>query len=419
MLDFKWIENNSQVLDRALQSRGLPCQGDILVELIQRRRALDTNLQAMRQKRNVLSEGAAGAGADDARRKEAAALREAIGQGEEAYKTLSDDLDARVAFLPNVPLADVPFGKDEQNNVTVHTWGAPPAFSFEPLEHFELGEKLGLMNFETAARLSGSRFVILKGKLAQLERALVHFMLSVHTQEFGYVEVAPPLLVHSACMFGTAQLPKFANDQFQTNNDLWLIPTAEVPLTNLARETILSEKDLPLRWVAATPCFRLEAGASGKDTRGMLRQHQFSKVELVSIVAPEAGLSEHERLLTCAQAILEKLGLPYRVVILCTGDLGFSAAKTYDLEVWMPAQKTYREISSCSLCTDFQARRMKTRMRRADGTICCPYTLNGSGLAVGRTLIAIMENYQQPDGSIHIPEPLQPFMGCTHISLTS
>jgi seryl-tRNA synthetase len=343
-------------------------------------------------------------------------------------------------------LPDVPFGKDENENVELRSVGIKPQFDFAPKEHFELGEALGLMDFETAAKLSGARFVVLKGGLARLERALAQFMLDLHTDEHGYTEVNPPILVRDEAMFGTAQLPKFVEDQFlatrmlpkeeqqerildfqesaghYTKNPgeyivgdkdfLWLIPTAEVPLTNLVRESILDEKDLPIRVTAATPCFRAEAGSAGRDTRGMIRQHQFTKVELVSITTPDKSLEEHERLLACAEEVLKRLGLAYRVVTLCTGDMGFASQKTYDIEVWLPGQNRYREISSCSVCGDFQARRMKARYRpegRKDTAFV--HTLNGSGVALGRALVAVLENYQNADGSVRVPEALQPYMG--------
>jgi len=309
-----------------------------------------------------------------------------------------------------LPLPDVPVGPDETGNVEVRRVGDPPRFDFEPKQHFEIGEALGLMDFETAAKLSGARFVVLKGALARLERAIASFMLDLHTTEFGYTEANPPLLVRDDAAFGTGNLPKFAEDLFHTTNGYWLIPTAEVSLTNFVREQIIDEAALPMRLTAWTPCFRSEAGAAGKDTRGMIRQHQFTKVELVSITTPEQSLAEHERMTACAEEVLKRLGLPYRTVLLCTGDMGFASQKTYDIEVWLPGQNTYREISSCSVCGDFQARRMNARYRPKDGKPEYVHTLNGSGLAVGRTLIAILENYQQADGSVIIPEVLRPYM---------
>jgi seryl-tRNA synthetase len=306
----------------------------------------------------------------------------------------------------------VPVGPDEDANVELRKVGTIPSFDFAPKQHFEIGEALGLMDFETAAKLSGSRFVVLKGPLARLERALTQFMLDLHTDQHGYTEVNPPLLVRDDTMFGTAQLPKFEEDQFPAGEGYWLIPTAEVPLTNLAREDIADEANLPMRVTAGTACFRAEAGAAGRDTRGMIRQHQFTKVELVSVTAPEQSAEEHERMTKCAETVLQKLGLPYRVVVLSTGDMGFSAQKTYDIEVWLPGQDMYREISSCSVCGDFQARRMNARYRPTDSkSPRLVHTLNGSGVAVGRALIAVLENYQEADGSVRVPEVLQPYMG--------
>ena len=308
----------------------------------------------------------------------------------------------------------MPVGEDENDNQLIRTVGEPPKFDFEPKEHFEIGEALGLMDFDTAAKISGARFVVLKGELARMERALAQFMLDIHTREFGYTEVAPPLLVRDHAAYGTANLPKFAEDLFHTDDGFWLIPTAEVSLTNLARETIHAEADLPQRYTAWTPCFRSEAGSAGRDVRGMIRQHQFAKVELVSITTTEQAMDEHERMTNCAEEILKRLGLAYRTMLLCTGDMGFASRKTYDIEVWLPGQDAYREISSCSVCGDFQARRMGARYRVGDSKdVRYVTTLNGSGLAVGRTLIAILENYQQQDGTVTIPQALQPYMGGT------
>ena len=329
-------------------------------------------------------------------------------------------LDAALAEIPNQPRDDVPEGRDETDNVLLRSWGELPVLGFAPKEHFALGEALGLMDFEAATRMSGARFVVLKGGLARLERALAQMMLDLHTDHHGYTEVAPPILVRDEAMVGTAQLPKFREDQFlatregkeEGGRDLWLIPTAEVPLTNLVREQILDEASLPLRFTASTPCFRAEAGAAGRDTRGMIRQHQFTKVELVSITTPEQSAAEHERMLGCAEAVLRTLALPYRVMTLCTGDMGFASAKTYDIEVWLPGQDRYREISSCSVCGDFQARRMNARCRSAGAkSPRFVHTLNGSGVAVGRALVAVLENYQDADGSIRVPEALRPYMG--------
>jgi len=325
---------------------------------------------------------------------------------------LRAEIDEVLAGLPNLPAEDVPDGPDETANQVLRHHGEAPRFDFAPLSHETIGERLGMMDFGRAGKLSGSRFVVLRGALARLERALGQFMLDLHTTEFGYTEVSPPLLVRDAALFGTSQLPKFAEDQFRTTEGYWLIPTAEVPLTNLVSDEILDESALPFRYTAWTPCFRSEAGAAGKDTRGMIRQHQFEKVELVSITRPEDSGAEHERMTKCAEEVLKRLGLAYRVVLLSTGDMGFAAQKTYDLEVWLPGQGTYREISSCSNCGSFQAQRMKARYRPAGGKGTLPvHTLNGSGLAIGRTLIAILENFQRHNGTVAMPEVLKPYMG--------
>ncbi|MCA0421680.1 MAG: serine--tRNA ligase, partial [Proteobacteria bacterium] len=359
----------------------------------------------------------------DSLKAEVAALKEQQPALEAEEKAAKDALDEKLAAIPNVPFDDVPDGADEHGNVVLHVHGAKPEERGllkgvnDPKQHFELGEALGQMDFEKAAKLSGSRFVVLQSQIARLSRAIGQFMLDTHTEEHGYTEVNPPLLVRDDAMFGTAQLPKFREDQFRAGEEHWLIPTAEVPLTNLARESILSEEELPLRFTALTPCFRSEAGSAGRDTRGMLRQHQFEKVELVSITAPEKSREEHERMLACAEAVLKKLDLHYRVMTLCTGDMGFASQKTWDIEAWLPGQKTYREISSCSVCGDFQARRMNARYKTKDGKgPFFVHTLNGSGTAVGRALIAVMENYQNADGSITVPEVLVPYMrGVTRI----
>jgi seryl-tRNA synthetase len=343
---------------------------------------------------------------------EVAALKTDMPVLEAEQNTLAAELDKELAQIPNLPLDEVPDGKDEHGNVEHHVWGTKRSLAFTAKQHFDLGEALGMMDFELATKLSGARFVVLQKGLARLERALGQFMLDTHTgNKHGYTEVNPPLMVRDAAMFGTAQLPKYKDDQFLTTNDFWLIPTAEVPLTNLVRESIVEEVKLPMRLTACTPCFRAEAGAAGKDTRGMIRQHQFTKVELVSITTPEQSKAEHERMLSCAEEILKKLDLHYRVVTLCTGDMGFAAQKTYDIEVWLPGQAMYREISSCSVCGEFQARRMNARSRGKDGKPRFVHTLNGSGVAVGRALIAVMETYQQADGSILVPEALAPYMG--------
>ena len=418
MHDLKWIRDDPQGFDKGLKKQGLEPQSAKLLELDEARRKHIQKLQDAQARRNAASKeiGKAKAGGDDKAAQslidEVAELKAFIQKGEDEERRIDASLAAALAELPNIPLDDVPVGEDESANLEIRKWGKPPEFSYAPREHFEIGEALGLMDFEQAAKISGARFVVLKGALAKLERALASFMLDLHTGEFGYQEVVPPALVRDEALFGTGQLPKFTEDLFVTTNDYWLIPTAEVPLTNLVRETILDESDLPLRLTAWTPCFRSEAGAAGKDTRGMIRQHQFSKVELVSITTPEASLDELERLTGCAEEVLKRLDLPFRVVVLSTGDMGFAARKTHDIEVWLPGQGAYREISSCSVCGDFQARRMNARYRPEDGKeLSFVHTLNGSGLAVGRTLIAILENYQQEDGSVAIPEALRPYMG--------
>jgi seryl-tRNA synthetase len=416
MHDIRWIRENPEEFDRGLERRGLPPQSPTILALDQEWRALQTAAEEAQSVRNRLSREV---GAAKARGESADELLARIAQSKDAETEtagkaaeLRRRLDDTLASIPNLPAADVPDGPDESANRELHRVGTPPAFEFEPLAHDAIGERLELMDFSRAARLSGSRFVVLKGALARLERALAQFMLDLHTTEFGYTEMAPPLLVRDEALFGTGQLPKFAEDQFRTTDDYWLIPTAEVPLTNLVAGEILDEAALPLRFTAWTPCFRSEAGAAGRDTRGMIRMHQFNKVELVSITRPEDSEAEHERMTACAEAVLKRLGLAYRVVVLATGDMGFSARKTYDIEVWLPAQNAYREISSCSNCGPFQAQRMKARCRPAGGKGTRPvHTLNGSALAVGRTLIAILENFQRHNGTVAIPEALQPYMG--------
>jgi seryl-tRNA synthetase len=418
MHDIKWIRENPAAFDRGLARRGLAPAAERLLAIDERRRALIQKLEAAQARRNSASKeiGQAKAKKDEATAQalmaEVTDLKTAIPAMEVEEKAVSRELDDALAGIPNLPLDEVPDGKDADDNVEHHRFGAKRNYGFAPKQHFELGEALGQMDFEAAAKLSGSRFVVLKQGLARLERAIGQFMLDVHTGEHGYTEVNPPLLVHDAVMFGTAQLPKFVDDQFRTTTDLWLIPTAEVPLTNLVRESILEEAELPMRLTALTPCFRAEAGAAGKDTRGMIRQHQFTKVELVSITTPESGKDEHERMLSCAEEVLRRLELHYRVMTLCAGDMGFPSQKTYDIEVWLPGQNMYREISSCSVCGEFQARRMNARYRTREGrAVRHVHTLNGSGVAVGRALIAVMENYQQDDGSIVVPKVLQPYMG--------
>jgi seryl-tRNA synthetase len=480
MLDLKWIRENPKDFDAGLARRGLPPMSAEVLKRDEDRRANTKSLQEMQARRNAASKEigkAKGKGGDpvkaEALMAEVAGLKDKIAAGEQRERELDEQMKTLLAGIPNMLASDVSDGKDETENVELRRWGAPRDFKeegFEPKQHFEIGEKLGLMDFEAAAKISGARFTVLKGGLARLERALGQFMLDVQTGEHGYTEVNPPLLVKSDAVFGTAQLPKFSEDLFSAvppsaifvenmefrekyrrsllesvpASDLqkrqqleeaiekerqhtesveqrldrlasitrWLIPTAEVPLTNLVRESILAEADLPYRFTALTPCFRAEAGAAGKDTRGMIRQHQFYKVEMVSITTPDQSPAEHERMTNCAEEILKRLGLPYRVVMLCSGDTGFASRKTHDIEVWLPGQNAYREISSCSNCGDFQARRMQARFRPKDAKdVQFVHTLNGSGLAVGRTLIAVMENYQEEDGGIRIPDALLPYMG--------
>jgi seryl-tRNA synthetase len=476
MHDIRFIREHPDAFDRALARRELAPESKRLIALDEARRKKILELETAQARRNAASKEIGEAKKAKNEKKaaevmaEVAALKETIPAMEAAEKAASQALDGALAQIPNMPLDDVPDGKDASDNVEHHRFGAKRSYAFTPKQHFELGEALGQMDFEIAAKLSGARFVVLKKGLARLERALGQFMLDVHTNEHGYAEVAPPLLVRDEVMFGTAQLPKFKDDQFaayrgvsleervgrdwqkqfalhikrqieekgvaflsrladepvpvgtfilaadiesQPNVDhFWLIPTAEVPLTNLVRESIVDEAQLPMRLSACTPCFRAEAGAAGKDTRGMIRQHQFTKVELVSITTPEQSRDEHERMLSCAEEVLRRLDLHYRVVTLSTGDMGFAAQKTYDIEVWLPGQNMYREISSCSVCGEFQARRMNARYRaKEDRNVRHVHTLNGSGVAVGRALIAVMETYQEEDGSIAVPDVLQAYMG--------
>jgi seryl-tRNA synthetase len=430
MYDIKWIRENAEAFDQGLKRRGFTdASSASLLALDDVRRSAIAKAQSTQERRNALSKeigkamGAKDVALADRLKAEVAALKEQQPALEAEEKAAVETLNEQLAAIPNIPNSDVPDGADEHDNVLLHVHGVKPEESGrlagvnQAKEHFELGEALGQMDFETAAKLSGSRFVVLNTKLARLNRAIGQFMLDMHTEEHGYSEVNPPLMVRDEAMFGTAQLPKFRDDQFRAGEDHWLIPTAEVPLTNLVRESILSEEELPRRYSALTPCFRAEAGSAGRDTRGMLRQHQFEKVELVSVTLPEKSKEEHERMLACAEAVLKKLDLHYRVMTLCTGDMGFASQKTWDIEVWLPGQKTYREISSCSVCGDFQARRMNARYRPAEGG--APrfvHTLNGSGTAVGRALIAVMENYQNADGSISVPDALVPYMrGITRI----
>jgi seryl-tRNA synthetase len=470
MLDLKWIRENPTAFDNGLARRGLEPMSPAILKLDEERRANTTALQDMQARRNAASKEigkAKGKGGDPVKAEaliaEVAGLKDKIAAGEARERELDEQMKGLLAGIPNLLLPEVPDGKDETGNKELYQWGKPRNFKregFEPKQHFEIGEALALMDFEAAAKISGARFTVLKGALARLERAIGQFMLDVQTREHGYTEVSPPLLVKDPALFGTAQLPKFEADLFKATdlvphdlakaiqNDLdylasglgvlippktpepvilleieiairnaegnrfFLIPTSEVPLTNLVRESILSETELPHRFTALTPCFRAEAGAAGKDTRGMIRQHQFYKVELVSITTPHQSADEHERMTGCAEEILKRLELPYRTMVLSSGDTGFASRKTYDIEVWLPGQNAYREISSCSNCGDFQARRMMARYRPAEGKdVQFVHTLNGSGLAVGRTLIAVIENYQQKDGSIRVPEVLRPYIG--------
>jgi seryl-tRNA synthetase len=419
MLDIKWIRKQPEALDRALFKRRQAPRAEALLAIDERARKLQTQFQELQSERNRLSKeiGAAKAKKLDATDllNKVAALKDDAQRLEEQQAQVAKERDDALAVLPNVPDDSVPEGKDETGNVEVRRVGAPKKFAFQPKEHAELGAVLGLMDFDAAARMSGARFVVLKGALARLERALGAFMLDLQTGEHGYSETNVPHLVRDEAVFGTGQLPKFTEDLFRTTLGNWLIPTAEVSLTNLVREQILEEAALPLRLTAYTPCYRSEAGAAGKDTTGMIRQHQFTKVELVSITRPEDSQAEHERMTRCAETVLQRLELPYRTMLLCTGDMGFSARKTYDIEVWLPGQGDgigrYREISSCSNCGDFQARRMNARFRRGDSKPELVHTLNGSGLAVGRTLIAVLENYQNADGSVTVPAALRPYMG--------
>jgi len=414
MHDLRALRADPAGFDAALARRGLsPVAGDLVRRDEERRAALQV-LQEQQAQRKVLAreigQGKKAGQDTSALEQKAVELRDHIAALEASASTIESEISATLAGLPNRLDETVPEGRDEEANQVVHQWGEVPVFDFEPKQHFELGEQLGLMDFPTAAKLSGARFTVLRGALARLERALGQYMLDTHTQEFGYSETIVPLLVNDAAMYGTDKLPKFAEDSFQTTDGRWLIPTAEVPLTASVAGEILEAKALPLRMTALSSCFRSEAGSAGRDVRGMLRQHQFSKVELVSVTTPEASADEHERMTRCAETILERLNIPHRRMLLCAGDTGFGAAKTFDLEGWLPGQKAWREISSCSNTRDFQARRMNARYRTENGPAFVN-TLNGSGLAVGRTLIAVMENGQTADGAIEIPEVLHPYMG--------
>lgn len=415
MLDIRWIRENPTVFDQAMARRGLPPQASDLLSLDERRRAIQTELQDLQTRRNEASKQIGqlkreGGDAESAIA-EVARIKARMPELEQEERTTASALQMHLAGLPNVPAEDVPDGPDESANVEVRRAGEP-RLPNAAREHFEIGEELGLMDFASAAKMSGSRFVVLRGALARLERALGQFMIDTHVDEHGYTEIMPPLLVRDEAVFGSGQLPKFADDLFRTQTDHWLIPTSEVPLANLVAGDILNADALPFRYTALTPCFRSEAGAAGRDTRGMIRQHQFDKVELVSITAPEDSDAEQERMTRCAETILQRLGLAYRVVSLATGDLGFAARRTFDIEVWLPGQNAYREISSCSTCDAFQARRMNARYRPEGGSgTRFVHTLNGSGVAIGRALIAVIETYQRPDGSIEIPEVLHRYMG--------
>ena len=418
MLDIKWIRDNAAALDAALAKRGASPLAKALIDLDERRRSVIQKAQDMQSRRNAASKeiGAAMAAKNselaETLKTEVSAIKDQLPAAEEEERQVTAELNDALSRIPNIPLDDVPVGTDEAGNVEKLKWGSKPGWNHKAQEHYEIGEALGYMDFEAAAKIAGSRFTVLKGQLARLERALGQFMIDVHTGEHGYTEVHAPLLVRDDAMFGTGQLPKFSEDLFRTTDGRWLIPTAEVSLTNLVREEIVDQEKLPLRFTSLTPCFRSEAGSAGRDTRGMLRQHQFMKCELVSITDAESSIDEHERMTACAEEILKRLGLHYRVMTLCTGDMGFGARKTYDLEVWLPGQDTFREISSVSVGGDFQARRMNARYRgKDDKATKFVHTLNGSGTAVGRALIAVMENYLNEDGSVTVPDVLLPYMG--------
>ncbi|MBB4169640.1 serine--tRNA ligase [Rhizobium sp. BK538] len=418
MLDIKWIRENPEALDAALAKRGVEPLSESLIAIDEKRRSAIQKVQDMLSRRNAASKeiGAAMAQKNselaDKLKAEVADLKVLLPAAEEDERQATDELNDALSRIPNIPHDDVPVGKDEHDNVVARVVGEKPRWNHTPKEHFEIGEALGYMDFERAAKLSGSRFTVLTGPLARLERALGQFMIDLHTSEHGYTEVSSPLMVRAEALYGTGNLPKFEEDLFKTTDSRYLIPTAEVTLTNLVREEILDQEKLPLRFTALTPSFRSEAGSAGRDTRGMLRQHQFWKCELVSIIDAESSLAEHERMTACAEEVLKRLGLHFRTLTLCTGDMGFGSRKTYDLEVWLPGQNTYREISSCSVCGDFQARRMNARYRgKEDKATKFVHTLNGSGTAVGRCLIAVLENYLNEDGSVTVPDVLLPYMG--------
>lgn len=409
MLDIKWIRENPDELDIVLRKRNAsPCAAQV-IDWDKRHRAVKQEMQELQARRNSLAEQIAAQRGNRELEEEAVSVKNTIQQLKISEEQLEQQLRDILVTLPNIPLADVPVGADESANKCVRVIGDTPKFDFKPLEHWDIGKKLGIMDFEIATKISGSRFSLLRRAGALLERALKNFMIESHVQQHGYEEVSVPFLVKSDCMLGTGQLPKFAEDSFRTTDDRWLIPTAEVPLTNIVRDEVIPVSMLPMRFTAYSACFRSEAGAAGRDTRGMIRNHQFSKVEMVSIVHPDNGEAELERMTAAAEDILKKLGLAYRVMLLSSGDMGFSARKTYDLEVWLPSCNSYREISSCSLCGDFQARRMNARYS-GGGQKGYVATLNGSGLAIGRTIVAILENYQREDGSVKVPSALIPYM---------
>ena len=414
MFDLRALRENPEFFDNGWARRGMEPQTPKILELDEKRREIQTQLQDLQAERNTVSKEIGkikGQGGDaDAEMKRVAEIKEQMPELEAQEQKLAEELDEILSALPNIPDDAVPDGADEDSNVEIRTFGEPKRMN-DIKAHVDWGEDLGMVDFETAARMSGARFVVLRNGIARLERALGQFMLDVHTQEHGYTELSVPLMVREECMYGTAQLPKFREDQFQTTRGDWLIPTSEVALTNTVREQILDAADLPLRLTSYTPCFRQEAGSAGRDTRGMIRQHQFYKVELVSITTAEQSMDELERMTSCAEEILKRLDIPFRTIIKCIGDTGFSAVKSYDIEAWIPSQNMYREISSCSNCNDFQARRMKARYRKAgEKETQFAHTLNGSGVAVGRALVAVIENYQNADGSINVPKVLQPYM---------
>jgi seryl-tRNA synthetase len=414
--DIKWIREHSAAFDAGLQTRGIDGMSAKILQLDTEHRLAIAELQELQSKRNSIAKDIASAkqSGQDASEllNQSHYIKTRLPEIEHHEKSLKEELHGILMSLPSIPYHEVPVGKDESDNKELRRFGVERSFSFEPKPHYEVGEALGMMDFERAAKMSGSRFVILRSQLARLERSLANYMLDTHTQQFGYQEVSPPTLVRDSALYGTGQLPKFEEDQFKTTSGYYLIATSEIPLTNIVSDEILTEEHLPFRFTAHTPCYRQEAGSAGRDTRGMIRVHQFSKVELVSITTPHQSSEEHERMVGCAETILSNLHLPFRTMVLSTGDMGFSAKKTYDIEVWLPSQEAYREISSCSNCGDFQARRMNARYRDAAGQIHYVHTLNGSGLAVGRTLVAVLENYQQSDGSIVVPDVLRPYMQC-------